>query len=76
MSRLFFLMAIVLAIYLLVRSYGKNASEQNKSVTKDAAEDMVRCAQCGVHLPRSEGMLVGGDFFCSTAHRDAYGKKN
>ena len=34
-----------------------------------AAEDMVRCAQCGVHLPRSEGVAAGGDFFCSEEHR-------
>lgn len=76
MSRLIFLIAIVVAIYLLVRSYGKNASEQNKSEAKNAAEDMVRCAHCGVHLPKSESMLVGGNFFCSAAHRDAYSKKN
>jgi uncharacterized protein len=30
---------------------------------------MVRCAQCGVHLPRSEGVAAGGDFFCSEEHR-------
>ncbi len=76
MSRLFFLMAIVVAIYLLVRSYGKNASQQDHAAPKDAAEDMVRCAQCGVHLPKSESMLVGGNFFCGAAHRDAYGKKS
>ena len=76
MSRLFFLLAIVVAIYLLVRSYGKNATQQDKSVTKDAAEDMVRCAHCGVHLPKSESMLVSGKFFCSAAHRDAYGMKS
>ncbi len=76
MSRLFLLMAIVVAIYLLVRSYSKNASGQNKSVSKDPAEDMVCCAHCGVHLPKSESMLVGGNFFCSAAHRDMYGKKN
>lgn len=33
-----------------------------------AAEDMVRCAQCGVHLPRSESLTRGGDFFCSAEH--------
>ncbi|NOU01256.1 MAG: hypothetical protein HOO95_06760 [Gallionella sp.] len=75
MSRLFFLLAIVVAIYLLVRSYGKKASEQDKSVTKDAAEDMVRCTHCGVHLPKGESILADGHFFCSAAHRDAFAKR-
>lgn len=74
MSRLFLLIAIVVAIYLLVRSYGKNTARQDKSATQDVAEDMVRCAHCGVHLPKGESMLVAGKYFCSAAHRDAYVK--
>jgi len=31
-------------------------------------EDMVRCAHCGVHLPRSEGILNRGEVFCSREH--------
>lgn len=32
-------------------------------------EAMVACAHCGVHVPESEGLHVGGYFFCSDAHR-------
>lgn len=70
MSRLFFLIAIAALVYLLIKSYRKNAPKQDES----AAEDMVRCAHCGVHFPRSEGIQVQGQFFCSAAHRDAYRK--
>jgi len=31
-------------------------------------EDMVRCAHCGVHLPRSESHASSGRFFCSEEH--------
>jgi uncharacterized protein len=31
-------------------------------------EGMVRCAQCGIHLPRSEALLKEGRTYCSTAH--------
>ena len=34
-----------------------------------SGEDMVRCSQCGVHLPRSEGILSQGRIFCSEEHR-------
>ncbi len=74
MSRLFFLIAIVVVIYLLAKSYGRSVSRQDKPLTNDSAEDMVRCAHCGVHLPKGESMLVAGNFFCSAAHRDAYKK--
>lgn len=34
-------------------------------------EAMVRCAQCGIHLPRSEALLsADGRTFCCAAHRD------
>lgn len=72
MSRLIFLIAIVAAIYLLVRSYRKNASLRDETAIKEVTEDMVRCAHCGVHLPKSESVQAAGAFFCSTAHRDAF----
>jgi len=33
-----------------------------------AAESMVRCAHCGIHLPRSEALMLGGDTWCSQEH--------
>ncbi len=70
MSRLFLLIAIAVVVYLLIKSYRKNVPQQDKTVV----EDMVRCAHCGVHLPKSESILAGGNFFCSAEHRDAYRK--
>jgi uncharacterized protein len=32
------------------------------------AEQMVRCAHCGIHLPRSEATLLGGHTWCSPEH--------
>ncbi|MBB3261354.1 uncharacterized protein F4827_006214 [Paraburkholderia bannensis] len=36
------------------------------------AEPMVRCAECGVHAPRSDSVSVGTQHFCSSAHARAY----
>lgn len=68
MARLLFLLAIVALVYLLLRSYRKNPPEQDKTVV----DDMVRCAQCGVHLPKGESVQADGRNFCSAAHRDAF----
>jgi len=33
------------------------------------AERMLACAACGVHVPESEGVRVGSEFYCCEAHR-------
>ena len=68
MSRLLFVFAVVALVYLLLRSYRRNLSTQDKGVT----EDMVRCSHCGMHLPRGESIRADGRDFCSAEHRDAY----
>jgi hypothetical protein len=37
---------------------------------------MVRCAQCGIHLPHSEALHGAGAItFCSEAHRRLHGNR-
>lgn len=36
--------------------------------TLGAVEPMVRCAHCGIHLPRSEALMKNGQTWCSDAH--------
>lgn len=74
MSRLLFLLAIIIVVYLLIRSFRGNARNHEVQSGETQTEDMVRCAQCGVHLPRSESILSQGKSFCSAAHRDAHNK--
>ncbi|MGC2166523.1 MAG: PP0621 family protein [Gallionella sp.] len=70
MSRLIFLFAVVAAVYLILRSFRGNLPPKNGPV----AEDMVSCAQCGLHLPRRESVRSDGRDFCSVEHRDAFQK--
>jgi uncharacterized protein len=35
----------------------------------DAVSELVRCAHCGVHVPRGEAQLADGLSYCSEAHR-------
>lgn len=73
MSRLLFLLAVVIVVYLLLRSFRKQPPKQQD--VPAAAEEMVRCAKCGVHLPKSESILAGGNFYCSDAHRREHNPK-
>ncbi len=72
MSRLLFLLAVIIVVYLLLKSYRKQPPKQDVSTS---AEEMVRCAQCGVHLPKSESILAGGNYYCSDAHRREHTSK-
>lgn len=46
----------------------KTVADQTTS-TKNGAENMVQCAECGIHLPISEA-ITGSDrkLFCSREH--------
>jgi len=71
MSRLIILLVIAAVVYLLFKSYRKDAPKQAEENSVKKPEDMVRCAHCGVHLPRSESIKADGKFYCSAEHRDA-----
>lgn len=71
MWRLIFLGLIIwLAIYLFKQYMRQSHTSQPdaETVNKENGEDMVKCAACAVHLPRSEALLVGDNFYCCNAH--------
>jgi cytochrome c553 len=75
MWKLIFLGLIVwLLVYILKRAIQPTANRQsndtadNSKPTGEPVENMVQCANCHVHLPRSEAFLVDGNFYCSKAH--------
>lgn len=73
MSRLLFLAAIIAIVYWLLRMYRKQLPKEGDASAQ--AEDMVRCAHCGVHLPKHECILADGKCYCSEAHRLAHAAK-
>lgn len=44
--------------------YGAGAARNAQTL----AEPMVRCAECGVHAPKGDAVLAGGEYFCSAEH--------
>ena len=55
-------------VYVFFLKHSRNAPPPPRPAPPPE-EDMVRCAQCSVHLPKSESILSGGEFFCSQEHR-------
>jgi len=74
---IFLALVIALIVYLFKRQSIQSHPDSNASTNKPSEgkptdekhiEDMVQCAQCSVHLPRSEAYLVAGSFYCSKEH--------
>lgn len=54
------------------RPNGQANGQPNAKAPGQLAEPMIRCAQCGVHAPKSESVLVAGQTFCSHDHAQRY----
>ncbi|MGE8638875.1 MAG: PP0621 family protein [Achromobacter sp.] len=77
MGKLLFWVVLIIAVLFVARiaarmAAAKQAGAQNTARRRQPApaapESMVRCAHCGIHLPRSEAVLQNGLTWCSTEH--------
>lgn len=52
---------------------GANPNAGTARAPAQLAEPMIRCVECGVHAPKSDSVVVGGQAFCCAdhAHRHA-----
>ena len=69
MAKIILLVLGLLFAYWLLKRYRRKIDRDGDAPRAGAAEDMVRCARCGVHLPRGESVAANGDFFCSAEHQ-------
>jgi uncharacterized protein len=60
-------LAALLLVWLLRRALGARKDSGASPAGKPLGE-LVSCAHCGVHLPRSEARTAGGRYFCSEEH--------
>lgn len=82
MGKILFWFVIILAVLIGARLLSRSASKaaQPEALSKKSrngkpdgadmqgAEEMVRCQQCGIHLPRSEAYMSQGKTWCGPEH--------
>ena len=70
MGKLLVLLLLVLAGVWLVKRALRDAARQEHGnpPTSKASEELVRCAHCGLLLPRGEARQAGGAIYCSEEH--------
>ncbi|WP_028239148.1 PP0621 family protein [Stutzerimonas azotifigens] len=62
--RLLILIALVFAAVWLWR----RLTRKPRPASRSAAPAMVRCAQCGVHIPKDRALHGNDRWYCSQAH--------
>ncbi|WP_425425142.1 PP0621 family protein [Thiolinea disciformis] len=70
MPRILFILVLLAVGYLLLRSWQrkKNLYQIKVSGRLKKTTRIVRCAQCGLHVPEAEAVQYGGKSFCSLEH--------
>ncbi len=63
---------IAIVIWLLIRMVRgyRNRIRNSPSRKGDSIDTMVRCARCGLHVPKREAFRRGDRFYCCRRHAD------
>jgi len=76
MPRLLFILILFVVSFLVVRSI-RNKLDKNKQINSDDADKaqnnnnktkMLKCDECGLHVPEHEAIKQGNHAFCSLEH--------
>ncbi|CAI8698909.1 MYND finger [Pseudomonas sp. IT-P12] len=67
MLRLLFWIALIAAAVWFWRKF-KGSSSAPRPPAEPQAAPMVRCAHCGLHLPRDRALNLQQQWYCSQAH--------
>jgi uncharacterized protein len=68
MGRLVVLVLLVVVAVWLVRRALARAGREADRAARGAPDELVRCAHCGIHLPRAEARAAGATLYCSDEH--------
>ncbi|WP_420232251.1 PP0621 family protein [Pseudomonas sp. ABY48] len=68
MLRLLILFAVVASAIWIFRGVKKTSARASRPTQEQDAPPMVRCAHCGVHLPRDRALALEQQWYCSQAH--------
>jgi uncharacterized protein len=69
LTKIIVLVLGLLLAYWILKAYRKRVDRRDAPPRGGTGEDMVRCDQCGIHLPRSESLTARGNVYCSAEHQ-------
>jgi uncharacterized protein len=66
------LLALLIFIIGFRRGRPREPEVRSKPRSPEAPKTMLRCAECGMHLPADESLPGKGGVFCSAGHRNSF----
>ena len=76
MKLILLLLAVAVLLWLVRGSVRRARRPRERAADANPPEPqtMLRCAHCGLHLPRDEALPGRGGVFCDAGHRAAFEK--
>lgn len=59
---------LIIGLYRRFKALGEQRREQKSDRPGRPIENMVRCEQCGTHVPEKDAIERNGHYYCSRAH--------
>lgn len=69
MVKLLLLAIIVWLLYLILKRYTGSLRNSSADQNTPDASLMVQCRHCGLHVPKSDSIMTGDDYYCCEEHR-------
>ena len=72
LGKLILFLIIILIIYWMILRGNRHSKRNKIDAQSDPVENMVRCAYCDIHHPKSETIHHYDKFFCCPEHCSQY----
>ena len=70
--RLILIFILLAIVWQLLKRWLTNQTQSRQQPPTENLQQMVRCEECGLHIPKQEALLENGKYFCCPEHRDRH----
>lgn len=68
MLKIIFVVVGLWLVFTILRQYFNNINGASDPQKNQVPEDMVQCAYCKTHIPKSDSLVANGKHYCSETH--------
>lgn len=63
------ILIVLVLVYAWLRGQSRPSAPPPERPPLPPPQDIVACAHCGVHIPRSEALMIGTRSYCCAEHQ-------
>ena len=67
MAKLVLILIIGIVVWFMIKGLGKRGRGRDSAGPRVKSDDIVKCSECGVHIPKAEAALEAGGYRCADA---------